>query len=300
MLSLNEYINEKLTESILSTTNSGKELLKDKILKKWLRQHKTKRIKVEDGMLVLTGKTGMVTNEIHFNPGETNLPDDIKFKNDKLISGLQITGPDLKSIKWVPYLDGGCWLYVEDCDSLEDFDNKAEHGTINIINCKKLKSFSGIKNIKKPGYFYLFDCPSVTSIKDFEGKECALSLKNCGVISLEGYPKSFDPKIEAEKCDNLVSLDIKWNTTPRVIELRECKKLSKIGNCSWPNNGELNFIYLIDCPNVDEKFLEELYDSANHNPKFGGLSLVGTKIDPNAPIVERIKSENPGWSFILR
>ena len=46
MLSLNEYINEKLIESILSSTHSGKELLEDKILKKWLRQHKAKKIKV--------------------------------------------------------------------------------------------------------------------------------------------------------------------------------------------------------------------------------------------------------------
>lgn len=310
MKGLKYYLIEKIDEESLWSLKESIQFVTESndingVLKKWLRQHKAQKIKVEDGMLVLTGKTGMVTNELHFDKGETDVPDNVKIKNENFTCGFLVTGPDLKTIKWIPSTYSTGQLYLEDCDSLEDFDAVMFNGIVNIKNCKKLKSFSGMKSLKgkDAAYFYIENCPSL-EIDDFEGVKTKLNIKNCGIKSLKGYPVFEETytfgkqgsSVKIENCDNLVSLDIKSDVAPKEFDFKDCGKLSKVGNCSWPKDGETNYYYFWKCSSVDEKFLEELYDMSSHG-EYGAVSIGGTKISPNSQIIKRIKKERPEWSI---
>jgi hypothetical protein len=301
MKSIVDFINESLENSIYEAASNDV-----KLMKKWLKEHKAKKLKVVGDEISIIGKTGSTYNELTFDNAENELPEYVKFNKEPYNATLEITGKGLLSLKGFPAPSTEGSLNIWDSD-LEDFDldfsNNKENGTITLHNCNKLKSFSGFKTIKGNSipYVYIYGCKSLSSLQDFEGKNIKLSrVENADIKSLKGYPVVRTDKggsdIKVFNCPNLVSLDIESNLTPNTIEIQNCPKLSKVGNINF-KNGEVNYLYICDCPNVDEAFIEELVDNIKFGKDWGIINLAGTKVSENSNIVKKLKKKCPDFDF---
>jgi hypothetical protein len=280
-----------------------------KAMKKWLKSHQAKKLKVVGDEIVLAGKTGAVFNEITFDGSEKELPEFVKFQKEPFVSTLEINGKGLETLKGFPTPGAAAHLSLYNFDSLEDFDmdfsNNDVQGTINFYDCTKLKSFSGFKTIKTKyphvPYVYIYRATKLTSLEDFDGAPVRLCyIEESGIKSLKGltiYPDIYDKnsgtKIEVKKCPNLTTLDLQGDLAPKSIELSFCTKLNKVGNTSF-GKGKVKFLYLYQCSSVDEEFLEDLLSKIEFDTKWGELQLEGTKISPDSEVVKKFKEEHPG------
>ena len=280
-----------------------------KAMKKWLKSHQAKKLKVVGDEIVLAGKTGTTFNEITFDGSEKELPEFVKFQKEPFASTLEINGKGLETLKGFPTPGAAAHLSLYDFDSLEDFDmdfsNNDVQGTINLYDCTKLKSFSGFKTIKTKyphvPYVYIYRAKNLTSLEDFDGAPVRLChIEECGIKSLKGftvyqdiYNKENGIKIQVKKCPNLTTLDLQGDIAPRSIELGFCPKLSKVGNTSF-GKGKVSFLYLYQCSSVDEEFLEDLLSRFEFDTNWGTLQLEGTKISPDSEVVKKFKEEHPG------
>lgn len=303
MKSLLEYICES-PDIILESTPED-----IKAMKKWLKSHQAKKLKVVGDEIVLAGKTGAVINEITFNGSEKELPEFVKFQKEPYVSTLEINGKGLETLKGFPTPGAAAHLDLYNFDSLEDFDmdfsNNDVQGTINFYDCTKLKSFSAFKTIKTKyphaPYINIFGATNLTSLEDFDGAPVKLCrIEESGIKSLKGwtvYPDVYDKnsgsKVEAKRCPNLTTLDLQAELAPRSITLSFCPKLSKVGNTSF-GKGKVSFLYLYQCSSVDEDFLKDLLSKIEFDTKWGTLQLEGTKISPDSEVVKKFKEEHPG------
>lgn len=303
MKSLLEYICES-PDIILESTPDD-----IKAMKKWLKSHQAKKLKVVGDEITVAGKTGTSINEITFDGSEKELPDFVKFDKTPYSATLEINGKGLETLKGFPTPGAAAHLSLYDFDSLEDFDmdfsNNDVQGTINFYDCTKLKSFSAFKTIKTKypsvPYVYIYRAKNLTSLEDFDGAPVRLChIEESGIKSLKGwtvYPDMYDKetgaKIEAKRCPNLTTLDLQADIAPRSITLSFCSKLSKVGNTSF-GKGKVSFLYLYQCSSVDEAFLEDLLSKIEFDTNWGTLQLEGTKISPDSEVVKKFKEEHPG------
>ena len=303
MKSLLEYICES-PDIILESTPED-----IKAMKKWLKSHQAKKLKVVGDEITVVGKTGSAINEITFDGSEKELPDFVKFDKTPYSATLEINGKGLETLKGFPTPGAAAHMNLYELDKLSDFDlDFSENdvvGSISFYDCDGLKSFSGFKTLKTKyphvPYINIFGATKLTSLEDFDGAPVRLCrVEDSGIKSLKGltvYPDVYDKtsgtKIEAKRCPNLTTLDLQTDLAPKSITLSFCPKLSKVGNTSF-GKGKVSFLYLYQCSSVDEAFLEDLLSKIEFDTKWGTLQLEGTKISPDSEVVKKFKEEHPG------
>ena len=299
MKTLKEFIYESV-DFINEGTSEEKEM------KKWLKQNGAKKMKVVNGEVVLVGKTGTSINELKLQPDVEELPDFIKFQKEEFSCTLELEGKSLKTLKGFPAPGPAAHLKLYNCTSLKDFDidlsNTTGGASIELHDCTNLESLSGFKTAKKSSHgngLYIYNSPKLKSLKELKDfPDMGIILENVGICDLEGYPtqeKKYDQKIVIKGAPNLVSLDgYHSKSSPRVIEFRDCPKLSKLGDISFTKKKEVDFITFINCPKVDDAFLEELLDLCKfEDDDFGKLQLINTGVKADSDVIKRFKEKYP-------
>jgi hypothetical protein len=299
MKRLKDYIYESI-----DFINEGS--AEDKEMKKWLKQNGAKKMKVVNGEVVLVGKTGTSFNELKLQPNVEELPDFVKFQKDEFSCTLELEGKSLKTLKGFPAPGPAAHLELYNCTSLKDFDidlsNSTGGATIELHDCTNLESLSGFKTAKKSSSdngLYIYNSPKLKSLKDLKDfPNMSIRLENVGIYNLEGYPtqeENYTQEIKITGAHNLVSLDgYHSKSSPRVIEFRDCPKLSKVGDMSFTKKKEVEFIYFINCPKVDDAFLEELLGLCKiEDDNWGKLVLVNTGVKADSDVIKRFKEKYP-------
>lgn len=299
MKSIVEFIYESV-DFINEGTSEEKEM------KKWLKQNGAKKMKVVNGEVVLVGKTGTSINELKLQPDVEELPDFVKFQKKPYDCTLELEGKSLKTLKGFPAPGPAAYLELYNCTSLKDFDldlsNTTGGAIIELHDCTNLESLSGFKTAKKSSHgngLFIYNSPKLKSLKelkDFSG-DMSIILENVGISDLEGYPtqeKNYEQKISIIGAPNLVSLDgYHSKGSPRVIEFRDCPKLSKLGDISFTKKKEVDFIYFINCPKVDDAFLEGLLELCKIEDGYGKLQLINTGVKADSDVIKRFKKKYP-------
>lgn len=278
----------------------------EKEMKKWLKQNGAKKLKVVNGEVVLTGRTGSTFNELRLQPDVEELPDFIKFQKNEYSCTFELEGKSLKTLKGFPAPGPAAHFELYNCTSLKDFDidlsNATGGATIELHGCTNLENLSGFETAKKSSYghsLYIYNSPKLKSLKELKDfPDMCIKLENVGIINLEGYPtqeKNYTQKIEIKGAPNLVSLDgYHSKSRPRVIEFRDCPKLSKVGNMSFTKDKKVDFIYFINCPKVDDAFLEEFLELCNiEDENWGVLKLINTGVKADSDVIKRFKEKYP-------
>jgi hypothetical protein len=246
----------------------------DRAINKWLKQHKCVKIKAVDGELVLSGKSPVVENEFNLLPGEETIPENIKFADWSNSCTLTISGPDIKTVAWAPVSkdDGIFWL--QDCNSIEDFDcDYSNFNGRNIVfkNCKKLKSFSGLQkfNGKRPIPISFYDCDSLKSLKQLDGVKYSLSnIKNCPIKNLEGsvtdwvngYSENLIRELpELESFEGAVFKDPEGREIDK-FGAYKCPKLKRLGKVDFAGQ-KISWITFQYCPSVGREMIQDLIDN---------------------------------------
>lgn len=301
MKSLLEYLCES-PDIILESTPEDV-----KAMKKWLKSHQAKKLKVVGDEITVAGKTGAAINEITFDGSEKELPDFVKFDKTPYSATLEINGKGLETLKGFPAPGAAAYMNLYELDKLSDFDlDFSENdaiGSISFYDCDGLKSFSGFKTLKTKypmmPYIYLYRCKNLVSLKDFqEGDVRLCKVIGCGIKSLEGYKtypgvfnKSEGTDIKVEECPNLVSLDLEGDLAPRVLEVRKCPKLKKVGKFNF-KSGKIDYVDFWKS-GIDERFLEDFIELAPMNEKYCHFNLRQTGIKEDSDVVKKIIKKYP-------
>lgn len=184
-----------------------------------------------------------------FLPGEKQLPDFIKFKqNDDWIASITIEGPSLETLKGLPFgkkHQRGQNIKIKNCFSLKDFDyeipDDIDRMALYIDNCPELESFSGIKNskLKRIGVLELKNLPKLKNLDFGNVKINQIHSKfiNLPNLTLKGFPvidsDDNSTTLEFVDCKSITSLKELKNKTDinkvRVIKLSGCSNISEIG-----------------------------------------------------------------------
>lgn len=301
MKNLREYIYESV-----DFTNKG--TAEEKKLKKWLKQNGAYGMEVVNGKIVLQESPGSTFNELTLQPNVEELPDFVKFQNNEYSCTLVVKGKSLKTLKGFPVPGPSAHFELNNCTSLKDFDldlsNSSGWATIELLNCTNLESLSGFKTIKKYQHarvLRIYNSPKLKSLKELKGfPNIDITLKNVGIRDLEGYP-NYTQRLKVIGAPNLVSLDgYHSKSSPRVIEFRDCPKLSKVGDISFNKKMIVDVIEFINCPKVDDKFLEEFLKLCNiKNDDWGELCLINTGVKADSDVIKRFKEKYPSKPVIV-
>ena len=97
MKSIVDFINESLENNIYESASN-----EVKLMKKWLKEHNAKKLKVVGDEISIIGKTGSTYNELTFDNDENELPEYVKFNKEPYNATLEITGKGLLSLKGFP------------------------------------------------------------------------------------------------------------------------------------------------------------------------------------------------------
>lgn len=262
----------------------------DRAINKWLKQHKCVKIKAVDGELVLSGRTNAIENEFNLLPGEETLPDNIKFADWKNSCALTITAPSAKSVSWAPVSENDGECYFKDCKTLEDFDcdySNYNGRCLTFKDCDRLKSFSGLKNIKRkhPIMIDFYNCASIKSLKQLDGVNYMLgNISGCPIKNLEGSKtwNGYNDTLinglpELESFDGAIFKDFTGiNKELYSFGAKDCPKLKRLGKVDFCNS-KIRYIYFWNCPSIGREMIQDLIDNVpfdKSEDEFGGFKCI--------------------------